>query len=50
MLLPLYNKYTDVFLIDDVPERERKVAARGVADKIIDRLKHLGQGATVGAP
>lgn len=37
--LPLYNKYTDVFLMDDVPEEERKAVARQVADKIIAMLK-----------
>ena len=37
--LPLYKKYTDIFLMDDVPEDERKAVARQVADKIIARLK-----------
>ena len=37
--LPLYRKYTDVFLMDDVPEEERKVIARQVADKIIAKLQ-----------
>ncbi len=37
--LPLYKKYTDVFLMDDIPEEERKAVAREVADKIIARLK-----------
>ena len=37
--LPLYKKYTDVFLMDDVPEEERKAVARQVADKIIAMLK-----------
>jgi uncharacterized metal-binding protein len=37
--LPFYKKYTDVFLMDDVPEEERKAAARQVADKIITQLK-----------
>jgi hypothetical protein len=37
--LPLYKKYTDIFLMDDVPEEERKAVARQVADKIISRLK-----------
>ena len=36
---PLYKKYTDLFLIEDVPEDERKAVARQVADKIIDKLK-----------
>jgi hypothetical protein len=40
--LPLYKKYTDVFLMDDVPEEERKAAARQVADKIIARLRKAG--------
>ena len=37
--LPLFKKYTDVFLMDDVPEEERKAVAREVADKIIAKLK-----------
>ena len=37
--LPFYRKYTDVFLMDDVPEEERKAVARKVADKIIAKLK-----------
>jgi uncharacterized metal-binding protein len=37
--LPLYKKYTDVFLMEDVPEKERKAVARQVADKIITMLK-----------
>lgn len=36
---PLYRKYSDVFLMDDVPEEERKAVAREVADKIIAKLK-----------
>lgn len=32
--LPLYNKFTNIFLMDDVPESERKAVARQVADKI----------------
>ena len=36
--LPLYKKYTDRFLMDDVPEEERKAVAREVADKIIEIL------------
>ena len=38
--LPLYKKYTDIFLMDDVPEQERKAVAREVADKIIAMLTH----------
>ena len=37
--LPFYKKYTDVFLMEDVPEDERKATARQVADKIIAKLK-----------
>ena len=37
--LPLYNKYTDVFLMEDVPEPERKAVARQVADTIITTLE-----------
>lgn len=36
---PFYRKYTDLFLMDDVPEEERKAAARKVADGIIAALK-----------
>jgi uncharacterized metal-binding protein len=39
---PLYKKYTDIFLMDDVPEEERKTVARQVADKIIAKLKQEG--------
>jgi uncharacterized metal-binding protein len=37
--LPLYRKYTDIFLMDDVPEEERKAVAREVAEKIVAKLK-----------
>ena len=37
--LPLYRKYMDRFLMDEVPEEERKAVARDVADKIIDVLR-----------
>lgn len=37
--LPLHRKYSDIFLMDDVPEGERKAVARQVADKIIAMLK-----------
>lgn len=36
--LPYYMKHTDVFLMEDVPEEERKALARQVADKIIAQL------------
>ncbi len=41
--LPLYNKYTNLFSTDDVPEEDRRAAARQVADKIIARLKNAGE-------
>ncbi len=41
--LPLYKKYTDVFLMDEVPEAERKAVARQVADKIIAKLRQAGE-------
>jgi uncharacterized metal-binding protein len=37
--LSLYKKYTDIFLMDDVPEAERKEVAQQVADKILAMLK-----------
>ena len=36
--LPLYKKHTEIFLMDDVPEDERKAVARLVADQIIAKL------------
>src|ERR1700687_4479141 len=38
--LPLHKKYSDVFLMDDVPDGERKRVARQVAHQIIAMLKH----------
>jgi hypothetical protein len=40
--LPLYKKYTDIYLMDDVPEAERKEAARNVADRVLASLKKEG--------
>lgn len=37
--LSVYNKYTDIFDIDDVPEEERKRVARQVADKVLADMK-----------
>ncbi len=37
--LSVYNKYTDIFDIDDVPEEERKRAARQVADKVLAEME-----------
>jgi uncharacterized metal-binding protein len=33
--LSVYNRYTDIFDIDDVPEEERKRVARQVANKVL---------------
>lgn len=46
--LPLYKKFSDLFLIDEVPEAERKAVAREVADKIIAMLQERGVPAPVG--
>ena len=40
--LPLYQQHADVFLMDDVPEEERKALARQVADKIMAKLEREG--------
>ena len=37
--LSFYKKYTDVFGIDDVPEEERKAAARLVADAVLEAMR-----------
>ena len=37
--LPMHKKFNDLFLMDDVPEAERKAVARQVADKITAKLK-----------
>ena len=39
--LPFYKKYTDVFLMDDVPEEERKAVAGQVAEKILAQLREV---------
>ena len=41
--LPLYKKYSDVFLYTDVPEKDRKAWARQVADKILEKLREEHQ-------
>jgi uncharacterized metal-binding protein len=33
--LQIHHKYSDIFLMDDVPEAERNATARAVADRII---------------
>lgn len=51
-VLPLYKKFTDIFLVEDVPEDERKAVARQVANKVIDMLnaETLQEGAIPAAP
>ncbi len=39
--LPLYNRYTDLFYMEDVPESERTETAREVADQILPTLKNI---------
>ena len=38
--LKVYRKYTDVFDIDEVPEAERKEAARQVANSVLAKLEY----------
>jgi uncharacterized metal-binding protein len=40
--LSVYKKYTDVFDIDDVPEKEQQEAARQVADSVLADLRNGG--------
>ena len=40
--LNVYQKYSDLFEIDDVPEKERIEAARQVVDSVLTRLKDGG--------
>jgi uncharacterized metal-binding protein len=37
--LAVYQKYSDLFDIDDVPEEERKLAARQVADSVLAAME-----------
>ena len=36
--LSIYQKYTDIFDIDDIPEEERKETARTVANRVLIEL------------
>ena len=40
--LPLHRKYSDVFLMDDVPEADRRVVARQVVDRITSTWRKTG--------
>ena len=37
--LEVYQKYTDLFDIDEVPEEERKLVARQVADSVLAAME-----------
>ncbi len=39
--LPLYNKYTDIFYMEDVPESERTDIARQVAAQLLPTLSNM---------
>lgn len=45
--LRLYNKYTDIFLMDDVPEDERKAVAREVANQIMATVSPLASSRSI---
>ncbi len=45
--LRLHKKYSDLFLMDEVPEAERKETARQAADKILAMLRDRNQGGKV---
>ncbi len=45
--LKVYRRYTDVFDIDDVPQAERKEAARQVANSVLAELGYSGSGRTL---
>lgn len=38
-ILPMYDKYKDLFAMDDVPVKERQAVARKVADRLLVMLK-----------
>ena len=40
--MTLHKRYKDVFLMDDIPEAERKEVAKEVAEKISSALAELG--------
>ena len=37
-ILPMYDKYQDLFAMDDVPVEERQAIARKIADKLLVKL------------
>lgn len=46
--LRVYQKYTDLFEIDAVPEEERQEAARQVADHVLAQLRRHGSDSSSG--
>ena len=44
IVVTLHKNYGDIFLMDDVPEAERKEVARQVADKILRMLRDNSEG------
>jgi hypothetical protein len=46
--LRVYQKYTDLFEIDAVPEKERQEAARQVADHVLAQLRGYGSDSSSG--
>lgn len=42
-----YNRYTDIFDYEDVPEKERKEVAQSVADWVIASLENMSAGSGV---
>lgn len=42
--LSFYNRYTDIFDYEDVPETERKAVAQSVADWVMDGLESMSPG------
>lgn len=42
-----YNRYTDIFDYEDVPEKERKEVAQSVADWVVDSLQNMPAGKAV---
>jgi len=49
-ILPLYNRYTDLFHMDEVPEAERRETARQVADQLLPRLRETVASRSAAAP
>ncbi len=48
--LRLHKKYSDLFLMDEVPEAERKATARQAADKILAMLSDGNQAGKIRDP